>query len=121
MTNLLVKKYKDIIEQKKETDESLNKNFKIDKSPIHGKGVFASKDLQAGEFINIAIYRGEDGVPHTTKFGGYLNHSYNPNAITNKDGDKYLTYAGKKINNGDEVTVDYTKNLDLEQPDPSWT
>lgn len=120
MDNTLIKQYKDLIEQKKEIDTGLNQNFKIDKSSIHGKGVIATKELQVGELINLAIYKGQDGVPHTTKFGGYLNHSSGPNAITNKDGDNYSTYAGKKINNGEEITVDYTKNLDLEQPDPSW-
>jgi hypothetical protein len=119
--NILIRLFKNLIEQKKEMDDNLNPNFKIDKSPIHGNGIIATKELQPGEFINVALYKGDDiSGFHTTRFGAYLNHSYNPNAITNKDGDKYLTYAGKKINSGEEITVDYTKNLELEQPDLSW-
>jgi len=121
MDNSLILKYKNIIERKKKMDDILIKNFKVDDSDIHGKGIIASKMLQPGEFINVALFKGQDGDTfHTTKFGAYVNHSSSPNAITQRDGDKYLTYAGKKINNGDEVTVDYTRNLELEQPDPSW-
>lgn len=120
MDNSLVKKFKDLIEQKKEMNDNLISNFEIGKSSIHGDGVISTKELQASEFINLAIYKGQDGSFHTTRFGGYLNHSTNPNAITNKDGDNYLTYAGKRINDGEEITVDYTKNLELEQPQADW-
>jgi len=120
MNNILVKKFKKIIEKKNSMDSKLTKNFKIEKSNIHGKGVIATKDIESGDLINIAIYKDKDGTYHSTRFGGYINHSYSPNAITRNEGDLYKTYAEKKINSGDEITVDYTINRDLEQPSPEW-
>jgi len=118
MDNKLVKKFKDLIEKKNEIDSNLIQNFKIVKSNIHGSGVIATKEIEPNELINIAIYK--DGEYHCTKFGAYMNHSYSPNAITKHEDDRYITYAEKKINPGDEILVDYTVNPELEQPDPSW-
>jgi len=116
MDNSLIKKFKDLIEKKNEMDNKLIQNFKIDKSNIHGDGVISTKEIEANEVINIAIY---DDC-HCTSFGAHINHSYSPNAITRNEGDQYITYAEKKIYPGDEVTVDYTVNLDLEQPESDW-
>lgn len=121
MDNSLTEEFKNLIELKKKMDDILIKNFRLDSSDIHGKGVFASKMMKPGEFINVALFKGQDGTNfHTTKFGAYINHSATPNAITKREGDQFKTYASNEINDGDEVTVDYTVNKDLEQPDPSW-
>ncbi len=116
--NILVKKFKDLIEKKNKIDDLLTKNFKVEASPIHGKGVIATQELNPGDKINIAIFK--NLIYHGTKFGSYLNHSYSPNAVTKDEGDRYITYCEKKIKPGDEITVDYTVNPELEQPDPSW-
>jgi len=118
MDNSLINKFKDLIEKKSEMDSNLIQNFKIDKSNIHGSGVIATKEIEPEEVINIAIYK--NIVYHCTRFGAHINHSYSPNAITKDKGDRYITYAVKKINPGDEISVDYTVNPELEQPDPSW-
>jgi len=117
--NALTREFKVLIDKKYMMDSLLKKNFKIGKSSIHGKGVIATKEILPGERINIAIFK--DIIYHGTRFGSNLNHSYSPNAITKDEGDRYITYCKKKINAGDEITVDYTVNPELEQPDPSWT
>ena len=101
-------------------DYELNDNFKVGSSQIHGKGTISTKEIEPGEQINIALYKGDSNIYHTTKFGSHLNHSYSPNAVTKDEGDRYITYCEKKIKPGDEITVDYTHNSELEQPDPSW-
>jgi hypothetical protein len=91
-------------------------NFKIEASQIHGNGVIATVKILNGEPINAAF------LPDMkiTKFGAHLNHSSQPNAITKKNGDYRITYALKDIDPGDEITVDYTVNKDLEQPKSFW-
>lgn len=90
-------------------------NYEIKKSDIHGRGVFATKHFSKGEFINLAI---ED--MKATHFGSFLNHSDSPNAITRKNKNKYYTFALARIEPGDEISVDYTANKELEQPEAGW-
>jgi hypothetical protein len=120
MDNSLIRKFKELIEKKLNMDDKLIKNFKIDNSNIHGKGVIATKEIEPGTKINVALFKGKEKGYHTTKFGAYINHSSDPNAKTKFEEDQYVTYSEKKINPGDEITVDYKVNPDLEQPDPSW-
>lgn len=118
MDNTLTNEFKDMIVKKSNMDSMLTNNFKIGNSPIHGKGVIATQELNPGDKINIAIFK--NIIYHGTKFGSHLNHSYHPNAVTKDEGDRYRTYCQKKIKPGDEITVDYTVNPELEQPDPTW-
>ena len=96
---------------------SLNNNFEVRPSPIHGNGVFAKAGIKKGDFINTHMNPGTA----ITRFGKYLNHSKDPNAqsVKNNDG-SYFTNAVKDINPGDEITLDYTVNQDLEQPQDDW-
>jgi len=99
------------------------KNYEVKDSDIHGKGVFATKNFDPGDFINVAITSKSNGGTlwyKTTHFGGLLNHSDFPNAVTKKEKDVYHTYALNPIKMGDEITVDYTVNKDLEQPKSGW-
>jgi len=97
--------------------KSLQNNYVIRPSSIHGNGVFAKKDFKKGEFINTHFEPGEK----ITGFGANLNHCPNPNARSIKQGDGgYKTYAEKNIAQDDEVTLDYTVNQDLEQPQKGW-
>jgi len=116
--NALTREFKDLIVRKSDMDSMLKDNFRIGDSSIDGKGVIATKELNPGDKINIAIFK--NIIYHATKFGSHLNHSYTPNAVTKDEGDRYVTYCEKKIKPGDEITVDYTINPELEQPDPSW-
>lgn len=116
----LVSKFLEAINKKKYDDDTEIQNFKIDNSNIHGKGVIATKKINPGEYINIALKKVHDNYHDTTEFGAHLNHSYKPNARTRFVGDLYRTYATSDINPDDEITVDYTKNKDLEQPKDDW-
>jgi hypothetical protein len=101
-------------------DDLLNKNYEFRKSPIHGVGAFSKTKFNKGDFINTHI------LPHkndkqVTAFGRNLNHSETPNAISKKENDGcYKVYALTDINPGDEITLDYRVNQDLEQPQKNW-
>lgn len=96
-------------------------NFEIKKSSIHGVGAFSKKDFKTGQFINIHILPLDNGNLKVTAFGKKLNHSSKPNAISKKEDDGcYRVYALKDINSGDEITLDYTVNKNLEQPNKNW-
>lgn len=95
----------------------------VDRSPIHGQGLFAAKDLEAGQFIG--HYEGkrvtEDG-PHVIWIeetpGGnwvgyegcnalrFMNHADEPNA----EMDGLDCYARIAIAAGAEITIDYGWN-----------
>lgn len=97
--------------------KSLQNNYAIRPSPIHGNGVFAKKNLKKGEFINTHFEPGEK----ITDFGANLNHCSSPNARSTKQDDGgYKTHAQKNIAKDDEVTLDYTTNKNLEQPQKGW-
>jgi len=95
----------------------LSNNFEVRPSPIHGNGVFSQNRVKKGDFINTHMTPGTT----ITKFGKYLNHSDDPNAqsIKNSDG-SYMSHAQKDIKPGDEITLDYTVNQELEQPQEDW-
>jgi len=96
---------------------SLQNNYVIRPSPIHGNGVFAKQDFKKGEFINTHFEPGEK----ITDFGAHLNHCSDPTARSDKQDDgSYKTYAEKDIKKDDEVTLDYAVNQDLEQAQPAW-
>ena len=97
----------------------LQDNYVIGPSSIHGDGVKATKVIHKGGIINKALHTSND-QPMTTEFGAHLNHSVTPNGITRKIGDCYYTFALKDIEVGDEITVDYTVNKNLEQPNDGW-
>jgi len=91
--------------------------FEISSSPIHGRGCFANQAFKKGDFINHHFEPGEK----ITKFGAHLNHSKNPTAISKRGKDGYdPVHALKDLIQGDEITLDYTKRSDLEQPLSDW-
>jgi len=94
----------------------LNDNFYIGESKIHGNGVISKEYFAPGAFINTALKDMQ-----TTVFGAHLNHSDSPTARTRNEGNGlYNTYAIANIKPEDEITVDYTVNKDLEQPEDGW-
>jgi len=97
--------------------DALINNYVVRPSPIHGNGVFANQDFKKGDFINTHF---EPGLK-LTDFGKHLNHSSSPNARSERlDDNSYKTYAEKNISRNDEITLDYTINKDLEQPQSGW-
>ena len=97
----------------------LPSNLKIAPSPINGVGVFATENIPAGTNLGVAHIKTGDGYD-ITDLGMNHNHSYKPNCVNKlKNGVRYL-YNNKELFPGEEITVDYTKQPDLEQPKPGW-
>ena len=109
-------------------------NFYIDKSPIHGKGIFASKRFEKGDFITkthvlIENWRGKIGNGWVNiKPNCMYNHSARANcvSVTEKIIDDQVgqlqknLYALGVIVGGEELLVDFAKDDDLEQPREGW-
>ena len=96
------------------------KSVYITKSDIHGNGLFTNDNLVKCDII---------GVCHTTydrhwyvvhPYGTMYNHSFDSNCIVKTDGNINLLIADKDILKGEELTVNYTKQLYLEQPKEDW-
>ena len=81
--------------------------FRVGTSRIEGKGLLATADIEAGEFICASRIRGK-----RTPAGRYLNHSGRPNAEMVNDGDIYVRAlrdisGSRGGQDGEEITVDY--------------
>ena len=87
--------------------------YKVGKSKIEGEGLFTSKELKENELIGLAHLNNEP----TEVVGKYHNHSDNPNAYSVKIKNKRFIYALRDLKPGEEITVDYTKQPELEQPE----
>ena len=92
-----------------------DKKFNINKSLIHGVGVFAKKNIEINEVIHCAIHMlkhpNKEGhlFKITDDFGRYINHSSlsaNSELIKLSDGDYHLI-AIKYIPKDSEILVDY--------------
>ncbi len=102
-------------------------------SELHGKGVFAARDIQAGEIIEICpvLVFPKSELPHIRQtmlddyyfdwgddgaffavclgYGSLYNHDYHPNAEYGMDfaAETIDFYAVKDIPAGAEITVNY--------------
>jgi uncharacterized protein len=110
-----------------------NDLFIVKKSKIHGKGLFAKKNIPANTIIwkfNNKIdhvikkvdklilkkyYRFKNFAYYSKKYNGWIyeldrakwiNHSENPNCISNNN----ITYTTKIIKQGNELTENYCKD-----------
>ena len=88
------------------------------KSHIHGIGVFTSVNLKRGVVIGVS-HANYDGQWYMTTHG-YYNHSKHPNCIVENRDNLKLIIALVDINAGEELTVDYREQKDLEQPKRDW-
>lgn len=110
----------------------------------YGRGVFATRDIQAGELLESApvivmeerewkyvkktalfdycFIWGDDSEQTAIAlgYGSLYNHSYRPNAIFRNNPNKLTIdfYAVQHIKKGDEITINY--NEDLEDLTPLW-
>ena len=110
-------------------------------SHLHGNGIFATKDIQENEIIDVYpvlvldekdaqvidhtilhdyYYSWKDGAAIALGYGSLLNHSYAPNAFYRKDfGENTLTIiALKNIPKGAEITINY--NGDPQDQEQVW-
>jgi hypothetical protein len=84
---------------------------------IHGNGLMANSDLDLKD--------GYIGVTHVDNcpindMGKNYNHSETPNARVTKIGNRHHIVPIDRIANGEEITVDYRLQKDLEQPQEGW-
>ena len=61
----------------------------------------------------------KDGQP-STELGMYHNHSTKPNSRSVKIGNSRYLITSKDIKTGEEITVDYRQQPELEQPNKNW-
>ena len=81
--------------------------YRIGKSPIHGKGMFATRSIRRGEIIGLALRRDDDGELFQTILSRYLNHSNQPNLINVPKGDQFELVALRNIKPNEELVTDY--------------
>ena len=91
------------------------------RSPIHGLGVFAKCQISAHTDLGPAQIRHDNGRYHVTGLGKYHNHSSNPTCYNKTLGNVRHLFPHYDLDLGDEITVDYTLQPDLEQPKDDWT
>ena len=95
-------------------------SLRVKKSPIHGVGVFVVEDIPAHTSLGPAQIRQSSGRYQVTDLGKYHNHSYKPTCYNKMVGDTRYLYPYRDLCPGDEVTIDYTLQADLEQPKMGW-
>jgi hypothetical protein len=93
------------------------KKYFVDKSQIHGKGVFAKKILDENETVGL-LHTINNSKDYTfTELGKLHNHSEEPNCHNELINNQRFLVASKPINIGDELTTNYRLQPDLEQPE----
>jgi hypothetical protein len=75
-------------------------------SPIHGKGLFATRDFEVGEVVCPGRLNGK-----RTPGGRFINHSVYCNVKPEKVGDDIYAVATRKIHVNDELLVDYRASM----------
>lgn len=78
----------------------------VRQSTLHGNGLFATKDFNAGDILCPGRLNGK-----RTPAGRYTNHANQCNIIPTKDGDDIYAVAVRNIRAGDEILVDYRASM----------
>lgn len=111
--------------------------FSIQKSSIHGMGLFSRREIPEGLFLGIAMIKKSspnnyqehliDGYGNSSEdewlrvIGArFINHSKLANIILKYDEDHVIAYAAKHIEAGEEIFADYAeiyKQISLPIPD----
>jgi len=102
----------------------LKRKTYIDKSSIHGQGIFASSDIQKGSIIiqdlfenkpkDLILYHGISDsrfYHYLSDEAAKLNHcaSNDNSVIISNDHKVYTLFAKRTIKQGEEITVNYDK------------
>tara|TARA_R100000808_G_scaffold7659_1_gene22246 strand:+ start:6232 stop:6567 length:336 start_codon:yes stop_codon:yes gene_type:complete len=88
-------------------------------SLIHGKGLFATKDISAETVIHrthIMSWLGWVNIVPNSKY----NHSEEENCRIDTDEEFKRLVSIRDIKQGEELLVNYKKDKDLEQPEKDW-
>lgn len=79
----------------------------IDKSEIHGLGLFATRDIPADIELGMShFYWGEQ--LQRTPLGAFYNHSDEPNVVKIRRDSRFFLLTTKDILPGEEITCKYT-------------
>lgn len=85
--------------------------WRIEKSDIHGKGLFATRDIDAGERVahSADLESDEIGMDRweLSEAARYTNHAKTPNTLVDSDGAKMTMVAMRPIKEGEEIRVSY--------------
>tara|TARA_R110000765_G_scaffold34189_4_gene77662 strand:- start:113 stop:445 length:333 start_codon:yes stop_codon:yes gene_type:complete len=104
----------------------------VQKSPIHGSGVFAAENIEAevtlfethvlGERVIVSGHlKGSDLWVNISPNCQYNHSKKNTNCRSEtRDGFKFLVTI-REIEKGEELLVDFTLDTDLEQPQEGWS
>jgi hypothetical protein len=103
-------------------NENLHKEniFYIKVSKIHGKGCFATRNIQKGEKIGILInqYMNQYYVPPDTYF---VNHCISSNLYIVQKNEIYELFSLKEINKDEELTLNYFNTPKfVKKPEINW-
>lgn len=97
--------------------------YKVAKSSIQGKGLFAKELIRKGENIGVAhtikkVGKDRYRTTPTSVIGKYHNHNEeDPTAINVQEGNKRYLIAQRDIKPGEEITTNYRLQPELEQPE----
>jgi len=84
----------------------MNHKVYVGKSSINGKGLFAKRNIQKGEYLfDTAYYKNKKF--YITKIGSLINHCKYYNTKINIEGDDVKIYATESIEKDQELVVDY--------------
>ena len=92
----------------------------ISSSNIEGDGIFTMENLKENDIIGVShvIY---DNIWYSVNpLGAYYNHSFDPNCRVETKDNVNLVLAKRDILVDEELIVDYTKQIYLEQPQEYW-
>ena len=88
----------------------LPENVYIDKSPIHGIGIYAKVDIPKGHDFGITHVKDErfpNGLIRTS-IGGFVNHSHDPSLKMFEVDDTVRMKTIKAIKKDEELVIDYS-------------
>jgi hypothetical protein len=92
-------------------------NLYIDKSNIHGVGVYTKKNYNKNDRIFLAI----DNNKRITYTGSKINHCNNPNTELLTTSEGWNIVALDKIKKNIELTVNYNNTPDfIKKANPNW-
>lgn len=82
--------------------------YVIQKSHIHGKGIFSTENINKNEIIGECITFYMFTIPNITSYlGKWINHSDNSNCYLKYYNNFYYLIAKNKINKNTELTLNY--------------
>ncbi len=93
-----------------ETYKPLQYGLTIKKSKVHGLGLFATENIEAGHdfgetHVFVVSKNRREWV--RTPLGGFINHCETPNCYINTENEDRTLYSIRPIKAGEEITVYY--------------